>query len=184
VFVGKEEDLVPLRKGPLEDRAAIGGGADGASALAAVRFDLGGRVHVGDGHHRGESELLQGGARLDHVVRRRHVGHGAARVEIGQHDRLVGLTQDVGALRHEVDAAEDDPTGVRPLGAEPGELVRVAGDVGVLDHVVPLVVMPQHDERAPKARLGLADARRQDGVVQLEIGLGYGQDAGTHSCHL
>ena len=60
--------------------------------------------------------------------------------------------QDVGALGHEVHAAEHDELGVagaaRPARAS---LKRVAGVVGELDHLVALVVMAEDDERGRRA---------------------------------
>ena len=41
-----------------------------------------------------------------------HVGHGAPGVEIGEDNRLVIASQDVGRLGHEVDAAEHDVVGI------------------------------------------------------------------------
>ena len=146
VLVGEEEDRLALGERPLEHRPAVRGGAYRAVTLAAERLQLGGRVHVGDRHER-DTEPVEGLSRVEHVVGPRHVRHGASGVHVGEDHRLVGLAEDVRALRHEVDAAEDDPSRVLPLGAETGELVRVPGDVGVLDDVVPLVVVPQDDER-------------------------------------
>ena len=60
--------------------------------------------------------------------------------------------QHVGALGHEVDAAEDDELGVRVLADLPRELERVAGVVGELDHLVALVVMAEDDEAAAERR--------------------------------
>ena len=57
------------------------------------------------------------------------------------------LGQDVGDFRHEVHAAEHDVLGVG-LRGELGELQRIAGQVGVLVDVGPLVVVAE-DHRAP-----------------------------------
>ena len=57
-------------------------------------------------------ELAPGNLEL---VGGRHVGHRAAGGEVGQHDFLMRRAENVGALRHEVDAAEDDELGVVPL---------------------------------------------------------------------
>ena len=45
-----------------------------------------------------------------------HVGHRAAGGEVGQDHLLVRRGEDVGALGHEMDAAEDDEVGVAVLG--------------------------------------------------------------------
>ena len=80
--------------------------------------------------------------------------------------------QHVGALRHEVHAAEDDELGVGMRADLPRELVRVAGVVGELDHFVALVVMPEDDEPAAERRLGGGDARVHLLVGQAEVALG------------
>jgi hypothetical protein len=56
--------------------------------------------------------------------------------------------QHVGALGHEVHAAEDDVLRVG-LGGDLGELVAVAGEVGEADHFVALVVVAEQDVVAP-----------------------------------
>jgi iron-sulfur cluster assembly accessory protein len=73
-----------------------------------------------------------------------------------------GAGQDVGALGHEVHAAEDDELGVRPGGRLAGELERVAGDVGELDDLVALVVVAEHED--PVAERGLGARARADQV--------------------
>ena len=94
-----------------------------------------------------------------------HVGHRAAGGEIRQDHLLVRRAQDVGALGHEMHAAEDDELGVGVLADLAGELERVAGVVGELDHLVALVVMAEDDEAT--AELGL---RRGDAAVHLLVG--------------
>ena len=61
-------------------------------------------------------------------------------------DHLLGVAgEDVGRLGHEMHAAEDDVRGVGSVRGVAGELERVAGDVGELDHLVALVVVPEHE---------------------------------------
>ena len=79
--------------------------------------------------------------------------------------------QHVGALRHEMHAAEDDELGVGMLADLPRELVGVAGVVGELDHLVALIVMAEDDEPAAERRLGRGDAAVHLLVGQAEIPL-------------
>jgi hypothetical protein len=72
--------------------------------------------------------------------------------------------QDVGALRHEVHAAEDDVVGVGPGGNLAREAEGVARAVGEPDDLVALVVMAEDDE--PAAQLS---ARRRDAGVHLVV---------------
>jgi hypothetical protein len=51
-----------------------------------------------------------------------HVGHGAAGGQVGEDDPLVVGAEDVSALGHEMDAAEDDVVRLRPGGGELGQL--------------------------------------------------------------
>jgi hypothetical protein len=71
--------------------------------------------------------------------------------------RLVAGGQDVGALGHEVDAAEQDELGVALGGGQLGQLVAVAPEVGELDDLITLVVVSEDDQ--PVAELG---AQRAD----------------------
>ena len=73
-----------------------------------------------------------------------------------------GAAEDVRALGHEVDAAEDDELGVLVLADALRELPRVAGVVGELDHLVALVVVAEHDETLAERR-----PRRRDPAVHL-----------------
>ena len=82
-----------------------------------------------------------------------HVGHRASGGEVRQDHLLMRRAQHVGALGHEVHAAEDDELGVGMLADLLRELVRVAGVVGELDHLVALVVMAEDDEPAAERRL-------------------------------
>ena len=66
--------------------------------------------------------------------------------------------QDVGALGHEVHAAEDDELGLGLAGAICGEPERVAGVVGELDHLVALVVMAEDDQTRAERCLRRGDA--------------------------
>ena len=72
--------------------------------------------------------------------------------------------EDVGALGHEVDAAEDDVVGGVLAGGVLRELERVAGVVGELDDLVALVVVAEDDEAVAERGLGGGDADVHLGV--------------------
>ena len=154
VLVRQEQDLLALLPAPLQRRRGVRRGADGAAALADERLDRRGGVDVGDRHRaRGHAHLLQLGPADLELIRRDHVGHRAAGGEVRQDDLLVRQPEDVGALGHEVHAAEDDVLGARVLGDLARELERVAGVVGEADHLVALVVVAEDDESiAERAR--------------------------------
>ena len=66
--------------------------------------------------------------------------------------------QHVGRLGHEVDAAEHDVGGVVVVRREPGELERVADQVGPADHLVALVVVAEDEQPTAQGGLGGRDA--------------------------
>ena len=105
------------------------------------------------------------------LIRRRHVGHRAAGGQVGQHDLLVRRAKNVGALGHEVHAAEHDVVGLRARGGRARELQRIADVVGELDDLVALVVMAEDDAPLAERRLGAGDARVELVVRQTEISL-------------
>ena len=67
--------------------------------------------------------------------------------------------EDVGALGHEVHAAEHDVLGVGPGRRLAGQLERVAGHVGELDDLVALVVVAEHEHPVAERRLRGRGAR-------------------------
>ena len=78
----------------------------------------------------------------------------------------------VGALGHEVHAAEHDVVGfgtIRDLSRQPE---GVAGVVGEPDHFVALIVMAEDDETVTERRAGSSNARRHLGVREAEVLLG------------
>ena len=77
--------------------------------------------------------------------------------------------EDVGALRHEMHAAEDDELGVGMGGHLTGQLERIAGVVGELDDFVALVVMAEDDGAAAEARFRRGQALVHFGVRKAEI---------------
>ena len=109
----------------------------------------------------GDLELIAGG----------HVGHRAAGGEIGQDDFLVRRAQDVGALGHEVDAAEDDELRLAARGDGARELQRVADEVGELDHFVALIVVAEDHEPIAERPLGGGDPRVHLVVGQAQVRL-------------
>ena len=145
MLVGQEENAPIASEGPLKRCAGIGRSADQASVLAAKGLDGGGGVHVGErdgvGGHAEAIERLPTGFNLGDLG---HIGHGAAGIQIGQDHLLAIAAQHIGALGHEVHAAEDDVLCIG-VGGNAGELVAVAGEVGEADHFVSLVVMAEQN---------------------------------------
>ena len=169
VLVGQEEHLAPLggtlRERPGQSGSRVGRRAHRAAVTSGEPLDRGRRVHVGDGHDVvGDARLHQHVPRVLDLADRGHVGHRAAGGEVGQHDLLGVGREDVGALGHEVHAAEDDVLGLRPGRRLPRELERVAGDVGELDDLVALVVVAEDEHLVAQGRAGGAGALDQVGV--------------------
>jgi hypothetical protein len=109
-------------------------------------------------------------AEVGEGIGRTGVGQAAAGFQVGQQHRAARV-EDLGGLRHEVDAAEDDHLGVG-AGGTAGELEGVTDEIGaVLDGVV-LVVVGQDDGVA----LGLERSDRSGelstGRAGLRAGLG------------
>jgi hypothetical protein len=158
VLVGQKEDALAAGEGPLEGGAGVGRGADQPAALAAEGLDGGGGVHVGQRHglvRQAEAlKRLPAGFDLGDF---RHVGHRAAGVEVGQDHLLALVAEHVGALGHEVHAAENNVLGVG-FGGDAGELVAVAGGVGKANHFVALVVVAEQE--GGRAEFGARRAMR------------------------
>ena len=79
--------------------------------------------------------------------------------------------QQVGALRHEMHAAEHDVVGRRVARDGLGELPGVAGIVGEPDHFVPLVVVPENHQPIAKRGARGGNAHVHLLVGQPEVGL-------------
>ena len=77
--------------------------------------------------------------------------------------------QHVGALGHEVHAAEHDELRVGMLADVPRELEGVAGIVGELHHFVALIVVAEDDEAAAELRPGGGDADVHLLIRQTEV---------------
>ncbi len=195
VLVGQEEDLLSLLEGPVQRALGVGGGADRAAVLAGEGLDVGGRVHVRDGHHLlGNPGLGQDVPALGYLLGRRHIGHRAAGRQVGEDHLLVVAREDVGGLGHEVDTAEDDVLRVRPGGRVPRELEGVAGHIGELDDLVALVVVPEDEDLVAELLLGRAGALDEAGVgggrqitgalhtaLALRVGLAAEEEQGQRS---
>ena len=111
VLIGQEQDPLAARPRPLEHGARVARRADDAAVFADEGFDRGRRVDVGDRDDRVDAiavELLPADLEMVGIS---HVGHRAAGGEVGEDHLLVRRAQDVGALGHEVHAAEDDEVG-------------------------------------------------------------------------
>jgi hypothetical protein len=162
VLVGEEQHLAALA-GPAQRPGQRGprvrGGADGAPVPTRERLDRRRGVHVGDGHGGvGDPRLDELVPALLDLVDRGHVGHRAARRQVGQDDRLAVRGEDVGRLGHEVHAAEDDELRAGARRGLLGQLEGVSRDVGELDDLVALVVVPQDERPVTQGRSGGAGA--------------------------
>jgi hypothetical protein len=145
-----------------------------APVPAGERLDVGGGVHVRDGDRvLCDPGLGEDVPALGDLLGRGHVGHGAARGQVRQDDLLPGGGEDVGRLGHEVHAAEDDVLRLGPGRGVPRELEGVSRDVGELDDLVALVVVPEYED--PVAELLLRGPRPLD---QVRVG-GSGEVSGA-----
>ena len=170
MLVGQEQDLLLLLPAPRQDGRGVRRRAHGAAVLADQRFDGRRRVDVRHRHRpRRHAELLEFAPRDRKLVGGRHVGHGTAGGEVGQDHPLVRQRQHVGALGHEVHAAEHDVVGLRVLGDFTRQLERVAGVIGEADDLVALVVVPENHEAIAERGAGSGDARLHLVVRQPEV---------------
>ena len=112
VLVRQEQDALAAIPRPPQRRGRVRRRADHAALLADERFDRRGGVDVGHRHHVVDAHLTEFRPARFELVDRGHVGHRAAGGEVGQDDLLVRRREDVGALRHEVNAAEHDELGL------------------------------------------------------------------------
>ena len=180
MLVREHDQLVGLLPRPRHDRRGICRRADDAAVLAAESFDVGGRIDVGHGHDPSapfftlldvDAHFLQFAPADVELIAGGHVRHGASRREVWQHDLLVRRAHDIGAFGHEMNAAEDDELGLAATGRRARELQRIAGEVGELDDLVALVVMPEDDQPFAKGLLRSGDARVHLVVREAEIAL-------------
>jgi hypothetical protein len=174
MLVGEHHELLAPLPRPRHDGGRIGRRADHAAVGADEGLNLGRRIDVGDGDDGRDVDTHLGelAPRNLELIARRHVGHGAARREIRQDHFLLRPAQDVGALRHEMHAAEDDEVGGVSRCCRARELQRVADEIGELDDFVALIVMPEDDEAIAERALRGGDARVHLVFRQAEILLG------------
>jgi hypothetical protein len=126
---------------------------------AAECFEVRRRVHVGDWDRRFTADAADIGPAGLHVVDGRHIGHRAAGGQVRQDYLLVGAAENVGALRHEMHAAEQDVLGVATCRRQLTELERIAPEVGKLDDLVALIVVAEDDQPVAELALVFPDLR-------------------------
>ena len=163
MLVRKEEHPLAAFEGPLEGLAGIRGSADQTAVATGEGLDVGRAVHVGHGHGaRGNPGLFERVPGLGDLLGGGHVGHRASGPEVGQDDGLAVCGEDVGALGHEVDAAEDDEFRCGPVSGGLRQLEGVSGHIGELDDLVALVVVAKDE--------GAIAERRPSGASPLHQG--------------
>ena len=181
MLVGEEQHLRPPREGPLGDGAGVGRGAHDAAMFAAEGLQIGRRVDVGDrgDFFLGIQHFVQLAPAAFHLGQIGHVGHRAAGGEIGKNGDLLRRGHDVGDLGHEMHAAEDDVFRIC-LRGQLGQLQRIAGQIGVLVDIGPLVVVAEDYGLLAQLGAGDADAVRAILVREVVEG-GKGDRGGLHA---
>ena len=172
MLIGQKQNALAALPCPSQRRGAVGRRADDAAALADERFDRGRRVDVGDRHHIADAHQRQLFPAGFELIDGSHVGHRAPGREIREDNFLVRRRQHVGALGHEVHAAENDELGLRVFRDFTRKTEGVADVVRELDHLVALVVMAEDDQARAQRRLRGGDAAIELLVGQTEISLG------------
>ena len=118
MLVGEKQKFGRLGESPLKCARGIRRSADYALTFSTKSFDGSSGVHVSDGRdafagiigQTGGNQLLPA---IFYLRDFRHIGHGASGVEIRQNGDLSGAAEDVGTLRHEMHAAENDVFPIR-----------------------------------------------------------------------
>ena len=128
-------------------------------------LDRGGGIHVRDRDRDAcnTGRLKIAPALLD-LIDGRHVGHGAAGSEVGEDHCLAVVGQDVGALGHEVHAAEHDELCFRVRGSLLGELEGIACHIGEGDDLIALVMVTEDVHPIAEGGLGALGALHEIGV--------------------
>ena len=98
----------------------------------------------------------------------RHIGHGAAGVQVGQNDGLARTRQDVGAFRHEMHTAEDDVAAF-VLRRDLREAVGIATIIGETHDFIALIVMTKDDALRAQLGFGSRNAAVHGAVREYEI---------------
>jgi len=120
---------------------------------------------------------------LDRLLVVGHVRHRAAGAQVRQHHRHAVVGEDVGGLSHEVHAAEDHVLRAHLahlLGSQLAELEAVAGEVGVLNDLVGLVVVAQDDQVRAEFFFALGDRGVEVGLRHRVVRVG---DRGLPKLH-
>jgi len=153
-----------------------------ATVASAESLEVGSRVHVGDGNCRAAADAADVGPAGFDIVDRGHIRHGTARRQIGKNHLLLRPAQDIGALGHKVDAAEQDVFRFVARRGQLAQLERVAPKVGILDDFVTLVVVAEDDESRTQLALGVPDLSIQFGLAKPGIGSGQAFLTGPLGC--
>ena len=165
MFVGEKQYFFAALKSPLHHRGGVRTCADRTALLTRKGLDCRCRIHVRDGNNflrvRNAAEFVPTRFHLPDIG---HVRHRATRAQVRKHHHLVAAPQDVRALRHEMDATENNVLRVdfrRLL----RELQRIAAKICELHNLVALVVMAKNHDVF--AEFGLC---RGDSFIQRVIG--------------
>ena len=165
MLIGEKENLVSLLERPGQTPLGVARGAYRAVVLSGEGLDGGTGVHVGDGNGSvGNPRSLEGSPAVLDLTDFRHVCHGAASRHVRKDDFLVIAGQNVGALCHEMHAAENNELRLWSCGGLLGELERIPGDIGELNDLVTLIVMAQDEEPFAEFLLGCQGTRDKIGV--------------------
>src|SRR5678809_563414 len=139
---------------------------------AAERLDGSRRVHVGNGNNPFAGHPIEVVPACFDLVDFRHIRHRAAGTEVRQDDLLLIRAEDIRALRHEMNATENDEFRVLLLASPGCKLEGIASKVGKSDHFVSLVVVTKNNKTTPKAGTNGTDTLVRFGVRQLTEAFG------------
>ena len=172
MLIGEEEHAPAAGERPFQHGTGIGAGADDAAVPAAEGFEVGRRIDVRHRHHvigiDEFREVLPCGLDRFQVG---HIGHAAAGGQVGEIDRDLIAREDVGRLGHEMDAAEHDGAASAALRRELAELVTIASEIGVPDHLVLLIMVAQDQQRVAQLPLDREDSLPEFGIRSVAIRL-------------